>query len=252
MNLRDRLSYLRSLLITAPLIFGITAVMAVVSLTGSLFDSTGKVQHACARRWAWMVLWICRIRLRVTGAESLQAGATYVLCANHQSHLDTPILLAAFPFRFRFTAKKDLFRIPFLGWHLRRSGHVPVDRGNPYAAIRAVRDAAGKLRSGVSLVFFPEGGTSLDGAIKPFKTGGFLLAAQSGAQLVPVTIRGSRAVLAPKTYHVRGGQVEVTFGVPRISADAAPAELASQIRREIVRTFEHGQTLDRNTHALSR
>jgi 1-acyl-sn-glycerol-3-phosphate acyltransferase len=186
------------------------------------------------------------------GGDQLRPGVTYVFCANHQSQIDTPIVLAALPFPFRFAAKKELFRIPFLGWHLRRSGHIPIDRRNPHAAVRAMRAAGGKLEGGVSLMFFPEGGTSLDGAIKPFKAGGFLLAARASADVVPVTISGSRNLLAPKTYHVKGGPADVVLGRPTPSRDYPPNELALRIREEIVRTFEHGKTLDRHTHAVSR
>src|SRR5688572_28712959 len=214
--------------------------MASISLLSSMFDSSGRLQHRCARLWAGVVLRICGVKLKVDGVGRLQPSAAYVFCVNHQSHMDTPIILAALPFPFRFAAKKELFRIPFLGWHLRRSGQVPIDRQNPHAAVRAIRAAGGELRRGASLVFFPEGGTSLDGAIKPFKAGGFLLAARSRADVVPVTIRGSRDVLAPKTYHVRAGEVEVTFGKPTPSTEVSPVELASQIRGEIIRTFSKG------------
>src|SRR5213078_4743381 len=156
-----------------------------------------------------MILWTARVRVCVRGVERFERGRPYVLCVNHQSHMDIPILLAALPFQFRFAAKKELFRYPFLGWHLRRSGHVPIDRENPHAAVKSLRDAADMTRRGTAVAIFPEGGTSRDGVIKPFKRGGFMLAAESGAPVVPVTIRGSRAVLMPNTYHVRGGIVEV-------------------------------------------
>src|SRR5262249_10236251 len=144
----------------------------------------------------------------------LRDDIPYVFFVNHQSHIDIPVVLVSIPVSFRFAAKKELFRIPFLGWHLRRSGHIPVDRQNPHAAVKSLRGASQKLRTGTSLVFFPEGGTSLDGNIKPFKGGGFVLAEQSEAEVVPVTIRGSRAVLLPRTYHVKGGAVEVVIGRP--------------------------------------
>src|SRR5688572_9913230 len=175
----ERLSYARSLCITAPLVFIATGVMGSLSLASSLFDPSGSMQHACARRWARMVLAICRIRVEVTGASQFRGDVPYVFFANHQSHVDIPIVLAALPIPFRFAAKKELFRIPFLGWHLYRSGHVPVDRHNPHAAVKAFRGATAKLRRGTSLMFFPEGATSFDGSIKPFKGGGFVLAEQS-------------------------------------------------------------------------
>jgi 1-acyl-sn-glycerol-3-phosphate acyltransferase len=249
-NIRERLSYLRSLLVTAPLIFLYTGVMGTLSLASSLVDAHGQIQHACSRVWARMILWTSRVTLRVSGLEHLSSHTPYVFCMNHQSHMDTPIILAALPFQFRFTPKKQLFRYPFLGWHLRRSGHVPIDRENPHAAVRSLREAADTIRHGTSVVIFPEGGTSVDGSIKPFKGGGFMLATKSEADVVPVTIRGSRAVLVPKTYHVRGGRVEVAVGRPISSKDTTPAELANRVREEIVATFNHGQTVDRNSYSI--
>jgi len=248
----QRLSYSRSLLITAPLIFLATAVMGSLSLVSSVIDSSGRIQHRCARVWARLVLRICGVRISVSGNQQLQEDATYVFCVNHQSHMDIPVVLAALPIPFRFAAKKQLFRIPFLGWHLKRSGHIAIDRENPHAAVKSLRGASERLRGGTSLVFFPEGGTSFDGAIKPFKGGGFVLAGQSQASIVPVTIRGSRAILLPKTYHVRGGPVDVILGQAIPSEGCSPKELTARVRAEIVTTFENGQTLDRNTYTVSR
>jgi 1-acyl-sn-glycerol-3-phosphate acyltransferase len=158
----------------------------------------------------------------------------------------------ALPVPFRFTAKKELFSVPFVGWHLRRSGHIPVDRQNPHAAVKSFRGASEMLKSGTSLVFFPEGATSVDGTLKPFKGGGFVLAEQSQAEVVPVTIRGARAVLLPRTYHVKGGPVEVTLGTPIPSIGFTLRELTARVREEIVAVFENDKTLDRNTHTISR
>src|SRR5262249_41838003 len=177
------LSYIRSVAVTAPLIFLYTGIMGSISLASSLIDSSGKIQHSCARIWSRLILWTAGIRVKVEGLDHLQPNASYVLCANHQSHMDTPIMLAALPFQFRFAAKKELFRLPFLGWHLRRSGHVPIDRANPHAAMKSLREAADKIRRGMPVVIFPEGGTSVDGRIKPFKRGGFLLATESLADV---------------------------------------------------------------------
>lgn len=166
--------------------------------------------------------------------------------------MDIPIILAALPFQFRFAAKKQLFRYPFLGWHLRRSGHVPVDRENPRAAVKSLREAAETIKKGTPIVIFPEGGTSFDGSIKPFKGGGFLLASKSNADAVPITIHGSRTVLIPKSYHVQGGDVQVTVGKPISSSSLSTMELANRVRDKILETFNHEKTLDRNSYSLSR
>lgn len=234
----DKLGYARSLLITAPLIVLYTAVMGLISVASSVIDPQGRLQHGCSRIWARMILLTSRVRLRVTGLQNLKPQTPYVLCVNHQSHMDIPIILAALPLQFCFAAKKELFRYPFLGWHLRRSGHVPIDRENPRAAVKALREAAETIRNGLPVVIFPEGGTSIDGDIRPFKGGGFMLATKSLADVVPVTIRGSRSVLVPKTYHVRGGDVEVSVGNPIPTAGLTIAELSKKVRDEIVAAFQ--------------
>ena len=245
----ERFSYLRSLLFTAPLIFIYTGVMGTISVVCSLFDSNGRLQHGCSRLWSRLILWTSGVRLRVSGTENLQNDVPYVLCINHQSHMDIPIVLVALPLQFRFAAKKELFRIPFLGWHLRRSGHVPIDRENPHAAVKSLSQAAETVRRGTPVVIFPEGGTSRDGSIKPFKGGGFMLATRSSAAVVPVTIRGSRQVLVPKTYHVRVGIVEVKVSRPIPSEGLTNSELARQARDEILSTF-YGKSVDIQPAAL--
>ncbi|HEX4997167.1 MAG TPA: lysophospholipid acyltransferase family protein [Terriglobia bacterium] len=230
----DRFSYVRSVVITAPLIFLYTGVMGSLSLLSSFIDSNGKLQHGCSRVWSRLILATSRVRVTVHGLENLQPGASYVLCANHQSHMDIPILLVAMPVPFRFAAKKELFRIPFLGWHLQRSGHIPIDRENPRAAIKSMREAAEKIRHGAPLMIFPEGGTSVDGEIHSFKGGGFMLAARLGAPIVPVAIRGSRRILPPNTYHVRGGAVEVSIGTPISPDGMTTKDLAERTRGEIL------------------
>jgi len=252
MGLRERVSYARSLLVTAPLIFLYTGIMGSISVASSIIDARGRMQQGCARIWARLILWTSGIGVRLTGLENSRRGTPYVLCVNHQSHMDIPIILATLPFQFRFTPKKELFRYPFLGWHLRRSGHVPIDRENPHAAVKSLREAANVIRHGTPVVIFPEGGTSRDGSIKPFKRGAFMLASESGTAVVPVTIRGSRRVLVPKTYHIRNGAVEVIVGEPIPSQGISTSELANRVRDEILMVFNYGKTLDRNSYSLSR
>ena len=118
-SFRYYLSYARSLCFTNPLIYFTTAFLATGSLIGSLFDPRGRRQHACTRAWAWLVLKISRIKVRVEGLEHVPPGETVIFCANHPSAMDIPILFATLPGQFRFLAKRELFALPFLGWHLR-------------------------------------------------------------------------------------------------------------------------------------
>jgi 1-acyl-sn-glycerol-3-phosphate acyltransferase len=160
-----------------------------------------------------------------------------VFCVNHQSHMDIPIVLVALPVQFRFLAKKQLFSIPFLGWHLRRSGQISIDRENPRAALKSMRAASAQIQKGTPVVIFPEGGTSIDGVMHPFKGGGFVLATHSTIDVVPVTIRGSRHILLPKTSHVKSGKVEVIIGTPIPSRDLSANDLASRTYETMLQTF---------------
>ena len=237
----DRLSFPRTILWTAPLIIAATVVMSSTSLVGSVADSQGPFQHACARIWSRFVLFVCRVRVRVDGLDRLPPGGRYVLCVNHQSYMDIPVLLASIPDPVRFAAKKELFRIPFLGWHLRRAGHVSVDRGNPLAAVRALERSVEGIRRGIPVVIFPEGRTSRDGEIGPFKGGAFAIAERSGVEIVPVTVRGTRRVFAPGSYRVRGGDVTVTIGERFPSNTMSLDEIAGAVRETIVSVF-HGRS----------
>lgn len=234
----SRFRYARSLLITAPLICIYTAVMGSISVLSSFFDSSGRMQHACARTWSRMILWTAGVRVTVSGLDNIQSGVPCVFCVLHQSHMDIPVVLVALPVQFRFLAKKQLFGVPFLGWHLRRSGQVSIDRENPRAAVKSLRAAVTQIQKGKPVVIFPEGGTSADGAIHPFKGGGFFLATQSGVDVVPVTVLGTRQILLPDTYDVKSGNVEVIIGKPISSRGLTYDELAARTYEVMASTFK--------------
>src|ERR1019366_8539419 len=141
------MSYLRSLLFSIPLIFLSTVFMGALSLAASFFDRTGNSQHRIARIWGRMVLAVSFIHVRAEGLEKLDPHGSYVFVANHASFMDIPAILSRLPYQFRFFAKKGLFRIPFLGTHLQRAGHLP-EFAQPFgraAAFRKVQHADAAL-----------------------------------------------------------------------------------------------------------
>ena len=163
------LSYVRSLLITDPIIILATIIMGSISLLTSLFDSDGRIQHQISRVWSRMLLMVSGVKMQVVGLENIDPHLTYVFVANHRSFMDIPVLLAYLPLQFRFLAKKGLFLIPFLGTHLRRAGHLAVVKDNPRASLKSMTDAARILRQpGMSVMLFPEGGRSKDGELQNF------------------------------------------------------------------------------------
>ena len=184
----------RTVFFLIPAISVYTIVLGAISIASSLFDRRGYMAHACARAWSWLILKTTGVRVHVEGLDRVRPGTTYIFVSNHQSIYDIPVLFASLPFQLRIIAKESLARFPVLGWHLRRGGHLFVDRQHP--------DRAGILKrwralvsEGLSLIIFAEGTRSADGRVARFKAGSFLLAIEAGLPVVPVAVTGTRAVM---------------------------------------------------------
>jgi 1-acyl-sn-glycerol-3-phosphate acyltransferase len=210
----------RTVLFLIPAISLYTVVLGAASLLSSVVDRRGDFGHTCARAWSWLILKTTGVTVRVTGLERLDPSRSYIFAANHQSIYDIPILFASLPFQVRIIAKESLGRIPFMGWHLRRTGHVLVDRAKPGAGI--MKKMAQLVRERHSLLVFPEGTRSIDGTVARFKRGSFLIALEAGLPVVPISIQGSRHVMFRGRLMVCPGTVTVTVhqpigtsGVPR-------------------------------------
>ncbi len=188
--------------------------MATISLLLCPFDRSGAMQHWCARWWCRLVAWSIFARIRVRGQENILPDRTYVYMANHSSLVDTPALFAYLPYQFRIMAKKELFYIPFMGWHLWTAGNFQVDRSDPRKTALSIKKVVDGVRSGKSLAVFPEGTRSPDGKLREFKSGAFKIALRSGVPIVPVTIRGASALLPKGSLAPRPGKVEVIIGKP--------------------------------------
>lgn len=205
---------LRSIFFTAPAIVLATILMGSLSLIASFFDSTGRRQHAIARRWARMLLWAGGVKVMAEGVEKLDPQKGYVLVSNHSSYFDIPVIMATLPLQFRFFAKQGLFRIPFLGTHLQRAGHIPVVRGDARASLKSMSDGARMLRErNLSVLLFPEGGRSVD-HLQEFKEGTAYVAIKAGVPAVPIGLEGMRKILRMHTGYVYPGTVHIRVGDP--------------------------------------
>ena len=205
---------LRSIIFTAPMIVFATIMMGTMSLFASFFDSTGRRQHAIARGWSRILLAVSGVRVIAEGVEKLDPEKGYVLVANHASYMDIPVIMAALPLQFRFFAKQGLFRIPFLGTHLQRAGHIPVVRGDARASLKSMSEGAKLIRErGVSVLLFPEGGRSID-HLEEFKEGTAYIAIKAGVPAVPIGLEGMRSILKMHTGFVYPGTVHLRVGDP--------------------------------------
>ncbi|HEV3062745.1 MAG TPA: lysophospholipid acyltransferase family protein [Vicinamibacterales bacterium] len=184
----------RTVFFLIPAISIYTIVLGAASILSSLFDRRGYFAHRCARAWSSLILKTTGVRVRVEGLERITPGTTYVFVSNHQSIYDTPIVFASLPYQLRIIAKASLARFPVLGWHLRRGGHLFVDRRHPDRAGILARWRA-LVSEGLSLIIYAEGTRSGDGHVARFKAGSFLLAIEAGLPIVPLAIIGTRAVM---------------------------------------------------------
>jgi 1-acyl-sn-glycerol-3-phosphate acyltransferase len=225
------MSWIRSLLISTPLIFLATIIMGTLSFLASLVDRTGESQHRLARIWGRILLAAAFIRLRCEGLEKLDPAGTYIFAANHASYMDIPALLVCLPYQFRFFAKKGLYKIPFLGTHLHRAGHIPVDRSSARASLKSMADGARIVsQRHVSVLLFPEGGRSPEG-LREFKEGAAYIAIKAAVPAVPVAIVGMRPLLPMGSIHLRGGVATVRIGEPIATAGLHSSDRADLNRR---------------------
>ncbi|MBZ5602428.1 MAG: 1-acyl-sn-glycerol-3-phosphate acyltransferase [Acidobacteriia bacterium] len=238
------MALLWSLIYVDPLIIASTVGFGIVSVVQSFFDDSGDSMAATARAWARSLVRITRVRVTVEGLEKIDPNRPYIFTANHLSYMDTPVVLSRISVRFRFMAKSELFKIPFLGTHLEQAGHIPVPLEDPRAAVKTLWLAAQTIREkGVSILIFPEGGRSEDGVLQEFKEGAAYIAIKAGVQIVPMALVGTREILAMHSKVFRPGPVTLRIDDP-ISTEGLKlsdrGELTAKIRERIVAMLNAG------------
>jgi 1-acyl-sn-glycerol-3-phosphate acyltransferase len=187
--------------------------------------------------WSKSLLEQAQISFTVSGFEQIPPGETFVLMSNHQSHYDIPVVLQALKRRVRFVTKKELFRVPLFGRAMRLSGMVEIDRHNRERAIESLSSAKRAIASGINIWIAPEGTRSATGRLGPFKKGGFHLALDAGARILPISIVGTRFALPARGRHVtQGAKVQVTISAPIDPQAFGPArreDLVGAVREAI-------------------
>jgi 1-acyl-sn-glycerol-3-phosphate acyltransferase len=224
-------SRLRSYFVWTPLVWLYTLVLGCVSLVVSLFDPTGERQQRVARLWSQMILWTVGAKVQVEGLEKIDTSKPQVYVVNHLSAFDIPVLYTHLPFQFRILAKKELFRYPFMGWHLRRSGQIPVVLENPKASVRSLNLAVAAIRKGNSLVIFPEGGRSPNGQLQAFMGGAFYAAVKAQVDVVPIVLVGTYEMLKMNSYHIKPGPVQMVVGSPISTVGMSTRDIAKTTER---------------------
>jgi 1-acyl-sn-glycerol-3-phosphate acyltransferase len=223
-------------LISIPLMSLATGFFGSLSLLCGLWDRSGRQQHNIARLWGRTLLAFAFSPVQVVGAEKLKNAPVAVYASNHLSYMDTPTLFANLPFQFRILAKAGLWKIPFVGWYLDRSGQVPIDAGSPRSAIAGLLRGVAALKSGMPLFVFPEGARSPDGHLHAPASGCAFMAIRAQVPLVPLTLVGTYELLPIHVYTLRprplmliAGDPIPTTGLTTKDADALAARLYAEI-----------------------
>jgi len=217
-----------------------TILLGTTAIFLSCFDSSGNIPHRVARLWGKIQLRITGTRVRIQGLENIDPGKSYILVSNHQSSFDIFSLLGYLPLQFRWTAKAELFRIPFMGWAMTRTGYIPIERGSPKKAYRSMLRAAETVRNGTSVIIFPEGTRSPDGKLQPFKKGVFLIALKSQAPILPITIQGTSQIMRKGDWRTFPGRVQIRIDPPIDTAGTPSAkeeDLSHQVRAVFLRNL---------------
>jgi 1-acyl-sn-glycerol-3-phosphate acyltransferase len=234
----------RSNVAHAPVFLMATVSFGSLSLLASLFDKRGGLQHRMARLWAKASVWASGSRLEVIGAENFLLNEPAVYAANHTSYMDTPVVFASLPFQFRILAKIELWKMPFIGWYLNRSGQIPIDTANPRATVSSLGAGIKALRAGMPLFVFPEGGRTPTGDLQAFLNGAAYLAIRAQVPLVPVALIGVYDLLPIHTRHfyarraplrLVAGEPIATAGRTLREAEAVTEELKQAIAELIER-----------------
>ena len=182
-------------------------------LLAQLFKWPG-VLYVLGHGGVGLALKLAGIKTVVRGREYLTPDRAVVFCANHQSNVDPPVLFQVLHRRLHILYKAELSRLPLLGRVFILGEFVPVERANREAAMASVSQGAQSLRAGNSFLIFPEGTRSRTRQLLPFKKGGFIMALQAGAPIVPVAIAGGRAAMRKGSKLVWPTTVTVTIGPP--------------------------------------
>ncbi len=195
-----------------------------------------------AKIWGNINLWAAGVKVNITGLENISDGP-YIFVSNHQGWCDIFTALGKLPLRFSWLAKEELFKIPILGHAMYKAGYIPIDRKDRRKALASMNMASEVIRQGTSVFIFPEGTRSVDGVIRDFKKGVFVLAVKSQQPIVPVSISGSYRILRKNSWMIHPGEIRFSIGNPIQTAgiDNTGRGLLMQQVREAIRanlTFE--------------
>ncbi|HYQ86684.1 MAG TPA: lysophospholipid acyltransferase family protein [Bacteroidota bacterium] len=220
----------------------ITVLASSVMVLVFAVNHSERVYFSLVKSYFRLILAVCGIRVEVLGAERINLSQNYVFVANHGSLFDIPAVIAGIPSNVRLIYKKELERVPFIGWALYMGRtYIAINRSQGQEAMRSMEEAARTIARGASVLVFGEGTRTTDGKLQPFKRGAFRLAVQAGIPVVPLTINGSYRILPKGSLSPRPGSISLVVDNPIIPPGAngkdAELHLLEQVRETIERNY---------------
>ena len=191
------------------LITGITAILSLISI---IFNPNGNLSFRITKLWSKSILLFCRVKIETQGIENISKDRIQIFASNHVSMFDIIALTSIIPVKFGWIAKKELFKIPIMGWHMKANNYISVDRSNTRDAVKSLSEAAEQVKNGKRVVIFPEGTRSEDGELQPFKKGLFHICAKTGVPVLPIYIEGTHNILKMHSLHIHPGKVKIIIG----------------------------------------
>ncbi|NIO06807.1 MAG: hypothetical protein GTO40_02025 [Deltaproteobacteria bacterium] len=202
----------------------LTLISSVLTIISGILDSEGILALRCCRFWARSCLALAGLKVRVEGLERLNPQSSNIFMSNHASFLDILLAFAYLPTDFRFIIKESVFSVPFVGWALRRSGHIPITRRFPRKALMSLIRAENLLKEGISIAVYPEGTRSVTGELQEFKPMLFVLPIRSQTPVVPVILEGTYQALKRGSMLLNPVPLKITFCDPVLPVSLEPRD----------------------------
>ncbi len=183
-----------------------TPIALVLKLCTMHFDRRLTILQQFSCFWGSLYIWLSPLwTLKMEGREKVDRRKAYVMVANHQSLLDIAVIDRTF-FHYKWVAKAELFKVPFVGWRLQMNRNVRIDRNNVASQRRMLSDCLQHLREGSSVMIFPEGTRSETGDMGRFRNGAFYVAKEGGVDILPMVITGTLQLLPKSTLIFQSSQ----------------------------------------------
>ena len=192
-----------------------TIICSVFAIIFSLVDRSFNSYFKLSKYFSGGILFLCGIKLKITGLDNFDHKKTFVFASNHASQFDIVAMQKSIPNRMVIIFKKELAKIPLFGWQLTLGPYIMIDRKNIESALNSIEIAKKMMKQKkVSILVFAEGTRSLTGEVQPFKRGAFRMASSVGYPIIPVSISGSNKIMPKGTFKLKSGEIYVHFDKP--------------------------------------